>query len=459
MFQLTYGTSAFFKIRIGRKSSLKLSKYNLIIWDDLKKQNILFNTLHGECFIADDKIVESIQHNNIGILSPDVINQFKEKSIIIEDDIDEALYVEYFHNKMKFNSDSLSFTILLTWACNLRCVYCYEGAGDIRNKSLNEEESGSIVKYIKKHIDMVRPHNVSIMLFGGEPLLNLRAGEIILEEIADYCKEKNVSLNTSIITNGVLLDNEKVEFLKKYNCKYVQITLDGVKEIHDKRRVSKDGSSSFDKIVDILKLLNNRTDFVKPLIRVNIDKNNINSTEELLSYLATEGLNTCGLDFGIVHGGTEACSAYSGSCFVEEELGELLSSLWELARKYGFNINPRPMRKFIYCGLNKENAYTIAPTLDVYKCWEQVGEEKHKIGNIEHNGNLKENLYSLIDWMSINPVEVAECKECVYLPACGGGCAARAYDRNGSYHGTGCFKVKGVVEKELLESLRGRKII
>lgn len=438
---------------------MKFSKYNLIIWDELKKQNILFNTLYGECFIADDKIVRSIKHNNIGILSSDVIERFKEKSIIVDDSIDEALYIEYFHNKEKFNSNTLTFTILLTWACNLRCVYCYEGAGEIRSKSLNAEESDSIVKYIKKLTNKVRPHNVSIMLFGGEPLLNIKVGEIILKEIDSYCKERNVVLNTSIITNGVLLDEEKVTFLKKYNCKYVQITLDGIKEIHNKRRVSKDGSSSFDKIVDTLKMLNTRTDFIKPLIRINIDKNNINSTEELLSYLASEGLNTCGIDFGIVHGGTEACSAYSGSCFVEEELGNLLGSLWAMARKYGFNINPRPMRKFLYCGLNKENSYTIAPTLDVYKCWEQVGEEKHKIGRIDSNGDLEENLYNLIDWMSINPVEVPECKECIYLPACGGGCAARAYDRNGSYHGTGCFKVKGVVEKELLESLRARKII
>lgn len=438
---------------------MKFSKYNLIIWDELKKQNILFNTLYGECFIADDKIVESVKNNNIEILSLDVIKQFKEKSIIVEDHVDETLYIEYFHNKTKFNSDVLSFTILLTWACNLRCVYCYEGAGEIRNKFLNMEESASIVKFIKKRIDIVRPHNVSIMLFGGEPLLNLKAGKVILEEIDNYCKERQVVLNTSIITNGVLIDEEKVEFLKKYNCQYIQITLDGVKEIHDTRRVSKDGSSSFDKIIHTLKMMNARTDFVKPLIRVNIDKNNINSTEDLLSFLAAEGLNACGIDFGIVHGGTEACSAYSSSCFVEEELGDLLSSLWKLAKKYGFNINPRPMRKFVYCGLNKENAYTIAPTLDVYKCWEQVGEEKFKIGRIDNDGGLKEDLYNLVDWMSINPVEVPECRECVYLPACGGGCAARAYDRTGSFHDVGCFKIKGVVEKELLESLRARKVI
>lgn len=345
---------------------MKLSKYNLIIWDDIKNRNILFNTLYGECFEIDKATALNIKNNDIDKLPQDIVNDFIAKSVIIADDIDELMYVEYYHNKLKFSTDSLSFTILLTWACNLRCVYCYEGAGDIRNKSLNKEESISIINYIKKNINIVRPRSVSIMLFGGEPLLNLRAAEIILHELALCCESHNAQLYTGIITNGVLLDERKVEFLKKYNCQYVQITLDGVKEIHDKRRVSKDGSSSFDKIIHTLKSLIREDDFVRPLIRINIDKNNINSTKDLLGYLAEEGLNKCGIDFGIVHSGTEACAAYASACFAENEIGEVLSSLWKLAKFYGFNIFPRPIRKFLYCGLNKENSYTIAPTLDVY---------------------------------------------------------------------------------------------
>lgn len=392
-------------------------------------------------------------------MSQNLLNDFIKKSIIINDDIDELIYFEYNHNKSKYSTDSLSFTILLTWACNLRCIYCYEGAGEIRNKSLTREESLSIVKYIKNQIQSVSPKTISIVLFGGEPLLNLNAAEIILHEILLYCKSQNVLLYTSIITNGVLLDKQKIEFLKKYNCQYVQITLDGVKEIHDKRRVSKDGSSSFEKIIHTLKALANSSDFIKPLIRINIDKNNISSTKNLLEYLSKEGLNKCGIDFGIVHSGTEACAAYAGTCFTENEMGDILSSMWSLAEHYGFNISPKPIRKYIYCGMNKENSYTIAPTLDVYKCWEHVGEQKHIIGHIKPDGSMNYNSYNLANWMAINPLFVKECRECIYLPVCGGGCAARSYDRNGTYHGTGCFKVKGVVEKELLESLRAKKMI
>lgn len=438
---------------------MKFSKYNLIIKDKDKDRNILFNTLYGECFEITDETTKIIENKQIQQLDDGDIILFKEKSIIIEDNINENNYVEYFHNKAKFNNDSLSFTVLLTWACNLRCVYCYEGAGDLRNKSLNADECESIIAFMKERIKTVRPKNISIMLFGGEPLLNVNAGKIILKSIKQLCDEQKIGFSTAIITNGVLLNKENIQFLKEYKCQYVQITLDGTKDVHDARRVSKNGTSSFDSILKTLKQMNARKDFVKPLIRINVDKTNVGKTEQLLKYLKEEGLNSCGIDFGVVRSTTNACASYSSNCFSERELGSILESLWELAINEGFKINPRPLRKFVYCGLNKETSYTIAPTLDIYKCWEEVGEEVHKIGTIEKNGNFKENTYNIIDWMSINPNMVEECKECVYLPTCGGGCAAQAYQDFGTYHGKGCFRIKGVIEKQLLHSLKDRNMI
>lgn len=43
-----------------------------------------------------------------------------------------------------------------------------------------------------------------------------------------------------------------------------------------------------------------------------------------------------------------------------------------------------------------------------------------------------------------------ECRECVYLPVCGGGCGSVSYNQSKTYHAPGCFKTKGVVEKQIL---------
>lgn len=54
------------------------------------------------------------------------------------------------------------------------------------------------------------------------------------------------------------------------------------------------------------------------------------------------------------------------------------------------------------------------------------------------------------DWMTRDPLENHECRECVYLPVCGGGCGSVSYNQSKTYHAPGCFKTKGVVEKQIL---------
>ena len=79
-----------------------------------------------------------------------------------------------------------------------------------------------------------------------------------------------------------------------------------------------------------------------------------------------------------------------------------------------------------------------------------------RMGNINENGNIDNIKYSYYDWMSHNPLENEECKECVYLPACGGGCGVVSYNETNSYHSKGCFKVKGVLEKQVLRYFKGK---
>lgn len=254
---------------------------------------------------------------------------------------------------------------------------------------------------------------------------------------------------SSIITNGTLINKHVIDNLKKYNCKTIQITLDGKKNIHDSRRMYKNNQGSFDDVIKGIKLIQETKEIPNPVIRINIDKTNINEVYSLLEFLQQEKLTNCRLDFGVVRGGTEACSSYSNNCYNEDELGDVLEDLWTEAKKIGFNINVNPIRKFIFCGLNGDNSYTIAPTGDIYKCWEQVGMEEHIIGKLSNKGNIEDFQYTFYDWMSKNPLEVKECRDCVYLPLCGGGCGAISYEQTASYHSKGCFKTKGVIKNQI----------
>lgn len=431
---------------------MKFSKYNLFI--PLNEGNVLVNTFTGATFRVSDDIKAIIEEGLPEKLEEQVYNEYCATGVLIEDNIDEKRILEYLYQKEKFSNQVLNLTILLTYNCNLRCIYCYEGAGEVNKGSLTEETKQGIFQFIKNQIEAKSLKIVSIVLFGGEPLLNFNRNVKWLDEIKEYCDSIGVQFVTSIVTNGILITNEILDKLKDYNCGTVQITLDGIREIHDQRRIYKDGRGSFDEVMRGIKLVHDREDFRNPVIRINIDKDNIQQTYSLLDYLAQEGLCDCTIDFGIVKGGTDACSAYSSHCFVDEEVGDILHELWSYLRQIGFAVNNKPARKNTYCGLYGDSAYTISPKGEIFKCWEHVGEDQHLMGIIDEKGNVDEFKYPFFDWMSHSPFEIEECAECKYMPVCGGGCGSVSYEKYGTYHAKGCFKVKGVLEKQVIEHFK-----
>ncbi len=438
---------------------MKFSRYNLVVPD--KNRIVLFNTLQGHCIEIDKDTANKIKDNQIDKLEDDVKQIFIQYGIIINDNVDESRIFSYFHSHEKYSSNSINSTVLLTWACNLKCVYCFEGEKtDVQ--SMSKEQANRYIEFIIKLATIKKAENVMINLFGGEPLVNIEIGFYILEKIMTYCNENAICFSSSIITNGTLLNEAILDKLLSFNCKSIQITLDGIKEIHDSRRIDKQGKGSFDKIIDVLKMLNMKVGDLKTfntVIRINIDKINIGATYELLNYIGKNGLDltNCTVDFGIVRGLTESCAAYSSNCFVEGEIGSVLYELWKVAENQGFYYNIRPMRRWMYCGLYSDNQYTVTPNCEVYKCWEHAGEKEHLIGRLNENGQLVDIQYAYYDWMTHNPVENEECKKCVYLPSCGGGCGMVSYAKTGTYHASGCFKIKGVIEKQLIKCLSEQK--
>ena len=400
---------------------MKFSKFNLIIKEGNKR--VLFNTLSGECFKISTGVEEIIDNNLPDQLNKELYDDFLKKGIIVDDQVEENRYFSYIQNQTRFNNSVLSATVLLTWACNLACIYCYEGAG-CRTTRMNKATADRFIGFMINQAKARNSKSMYINLFGGEPLLNIECGFYILDALKKFCAEKNIEFASGIITNGTLLTAEIVSQLINYNCQQIQITLDGMPDTHNARRKYKDGKGSFEQIISALELLNNKCADIHTVIRINVDKNNLDEVSTLLEYLGIngKGLTNCNVDFGIVRGSTQACSAYSGNCLSESIVGEVLSKLWSKAEMEGFTLYTKPFHRWIYCGLYADSQFTVTPNGELYKCWEHAGDEQHLMGNINENGNIDNIKYSFYDWMSHNPLENEECKECVYLPACGGGC-------------------------------------
>lgn len=433
---------------------MKFSQYNLIISDMKNTKDIVFNTLSGHCFTISKKISKIINNGVPSELDKETYNNFLKYNLIIPNEIDETKIFHYYYNKTKFSGQYISSTVLLTWACNLACIYCFEGAG-VKIQSMNQNMADRYIKFMINQAESRSAKSMYINLFGGEPLININIGFYILEKLKSYCDKKDIEFACGMITNGTLLTDGILDKLEALNCISIQVTLDGMKETHDNRRLYKDGSGSFDKVINGIRKLAKRNK-IRTVIRINVDKANINDAYKLLKFLGKnqEKLTNCFIDFGIVRGSTAACSAYSGNCFSDIEIGDVLDDLWNMASIEGFFVNTRPAKRWTYCGVYSDNQFTVTPDCGIYKCWEHAGIEEHLMAYIDEYGQLVDVKYPFFDWMSKNPLEAEECKRCVYLPACGGGCVVISYNEASSYHTKGCFKIKGVLEKQVMRYIQ-----
>ena len=128
--------------------------------------------------------------------------------------------------------------------CNMRCRYCYseDGTYGCKKEWMTAEVAKRCVDFLFENCGDA--HELSIVFFGGEPLLNFP----VISTVADYANEKakkeKKNILYSITTNATLLTNQVIEFLNK-NHVYVTISIDGPEQVHDKYRIFENGRGSY----------------------------------------------------------------------------------------------------------------------------------------------------------------------------------------------------------------------
>jgi len=427
---------------------MKASNYNCFFPTKDKDVFLLYNTLYGSLFVVDNEIKTLLESNRLNEIHEDILETYKKEGIVIEDGLDEKEIIKVKQDKEKFENLVTSITLLTTYNCNLRCIYCYEGAGERLNADMDEDTAERVIEFIKKQTVKNRSKYLSILFYGGEPLMTFETAKNVLSELYPWAKDKDIKFTTAIVTNGTLLKKSHLDYLSKFNLGYIQITLDGPKEYHDVRRIKKNGSGTYDRIIKSIKMVQEYESIPNPLIRINIDSQNAKSIPDLFDDLKEEGLNKSRIDLGILKNITPACASFS-TCLSGEEISVVIPQLWKEAMKRGFYPNLRPRQAYVFCGSLRESYYTIDPEGNLFKCWEHVGIEEHKMGIIQENGIVKSISPRYFEWMSRDALEIQECRECKLLPACGGGCAAIAYAKEGTYKASGCFRIKYLIEEQL----------
>ena len=342
------------------------------------------------------------------------IQEILKKTFIIctEENVQTLINQKKFtRGYIAFQSELLNLTIAPTSSCNFQCYYCYEEG--IQQKTMDDSTIEKLIEFIE--IKSKKTHNnVNITWYGGEPLLAVKQIKQILEKL----KEKNIKITgQSIITNGYFLNAENIEFLKENNINFMQITLDGANpETHNERRKNKDGSGSWNKILENIDNLLKADYKFRLSIRCNVGKDNHEEFQVLKEYLEKRWNNNPAIFIyaGILRDHQNPISKCQ--FFTDIEAANFIISQGVKNKNL-----PYPEFRPDGCGATQYNAYLIGPEGELYKCWNELGRQDRVVGNI--NDKLETNKTLLLNYLSgFSMLDDEKCKKCCMFFVCEGGC-------------------------------------
>lgn len=442
---------------------LRMSKYNYTVFDD-DGNLILYNFLTGLNSLV--KVIKEdvekfnqlfLSCENVEYLSFDecykVVEQLTETGFLVDANMEESIYCDSFSYEDIFDSE-LVLTILPTGKCNFKCPYCFESDKSFCRTAMTMEKQNTLLKFVQKVIP--KHKSLTIGWFGGEPLLEPQIIKYLSENLIRMCNARFLPYSSEITTNGFFLDEKTFDMLYKLKIYSYQITIDGVKEHHDKYRIARNGKGTYDIIMsNLLRIKNSRHyKFARILLRVNVLKDSFERFDEFIDYIST----TFGDDprFKITFmpvadfsGGnnnveTEKVTAEE----IHEKLSENISYMTTLFDEREVRIaSLMPKRK---CVAARKNTYVIAPDLSVYKCCVYFDYSTNKIGYIKANGDLAINEIMHRKWYSMNKL-FASCADCFYFPVCKStACPIRMQSKKND---SGCALKDDVFYKKLSENI------
>jgi len=359
---------------------------------------------------------------------------------------DEILVEQMHHESMNriYDKKHLVLTISPTHVCNFSCTYCFEKWRI--SGSMSDETENALISYLENQKQKNGLETLSLTWFGGEPLLECKRIKSLGERIN---KLGLTIIENEVVTNGYLFDEKRIGVLAILGIEKVQITLDGFKEVHDKRRPLLNGRGTFDKIIENLDLFyaGEHKDKITIALRVNIDKSNKSTYLNIYKWLNERYPS----EKFIVYPGwitLDENNEKKHNCFSRNEATDFC---FDLCKNYGIiseKLYPDDVN--MECMVRNPNSMVVGWQGEIYKCFEELGNEELIVGNL-HDPEVWTNHELIAKYsVGIDHYHDPECRDCSYLPICNGGCPLRRLEN--IYQGKSndcCTSFKGRLEEFL----------
>ena len=352
----------------------------------------------------------------------------------------EDIYENYIDSFKNRETVVKALCLHIAHDCNLACRYCFAEEGEYHGRrAIMSYEVG------KKALDFLVSNsgnrtNLEVDFFGGEPLMNWEVVKQLVAYGRSLEEEHHKKFRFTITTNGVLLNDEILEFVNKEMGNMV-LSIDGRKEVHDRMRPHRGGQGSYDEIVPKFKKAAESRGQMNYYVRGTYTHYNTDFAKDVL-HLADLGFKQISVE-PVVAPETEDYAIR------EEDLPQLLAQYDELAEEMikrrkegnGFNFfhfmidlegGPCVAKRLSGCGSGTEYL-AVTPWGDLYPCHQFVGNEDFLMGNVDE-GVLRTDIRD--EFKQCNVYAKEKCKDCFAKFYCSGGCAANSYNFTGNVNGS-----------------------
>ncbi len=369
------------------------------------------------------------------------ILELEEAEMLFTEDIYKS-YIGDFKNRKTVIK---ALCLHIAHDCNLACKYCFAEEGEYHGRrAIMSYEVG------KKALDFLVENsgnrvNLEVDFFGGEPLMNWQVVKDLVTYGRNLEKTHNKKFRFTLTTNGVLLNDEILEFANKEMGNIV-LSIDGRKKVHDFMRPHRGGQGSYDEIVSKFKKAAESREQMNYYVRGTFTRHNLDFAEDV-KHLADLGFQQISVEPVVADEKEEYALCESDVPGLKQEYDKLAVELLN-RQKEGNGVNffhfmidleggPCVAKRLSGCGSGTEYL-AVTPWGDFYPCHQFVGQEDFLMGNVDE-GILNTEIRDRFKLCNVYAKD--KCKDCFAKFYCSGGCAANSYhftgDINGAYE-IGC---------------------
>ena len=428
-----------------------ISKY--IVTQSLNQDEILlYSTLSTSLLLLDNTEYQEIFKKHNYHLYPKECMELCEMGFLYTGESDKQfLELEGIRRSISLEDHGITaITIAPTMDCNARCYYCFE-----KGASQGMMTEGVADKVSEFLINNCKEKKLYIAWFGGEPLM----AEPIISRITKQLCDNDIEIESTITTNGILIDERMITRFQLWNVTRVQITIDGIGEDYNRvKRYKIDNPNPFETIMCNIELLI-KSDITVHL-RVNYYSTNYNIVKQTMDYLHDrfgdyEKLYLYGVPLDLPsRKGYSEFDEEEGSIFLNVldnslkrgyENDELNFSALRVSNEYNKALGELMLAPFpASCFMVNKDRYVIDDKGYLYKCQKQLGRKEMNCGDV-YSGVRINDIYN---YYVTDRLHGDKCRDCNILPICQGGCKANRLLYGDKY---ACPPSKTIIDKLVLK--------